>query len=68
MKNKQIVEKILKYTAKILDYTKNTEYNDFINNSILVYFFSSELWCKYYVILTSVTRMRCMPYFIGIFL
>lgn len=36
MKNKQIVEKILKYTAKILDYTKNTEYNDFINNSILV--------------------------------
>ena len=36
MKNKQIVEKILKYTAKILDYTKNAEYNDFINNSILV--------------------------------
>lgn len=36
MKNKIIVEKILKYISKVLDYTKETEYDDFINNSILV--------------------------------
>lgn len=36
MKNKIIVEKILKYISKILDYTKDTGYDDFINNSILV--------------------------------
>lgn len=36
MKNKAIIEKILKYISKILDYTKDTEYDDFINNSILV--------------------------------
>ena len=36
MKNKLIVEKILKYISKVLDYTKDTEYDDFINNSILV--------------------------------
>lgn len=36
MKNKIIVEKILKYISKVLDYTKNTEYDDFISNSILV--------------------------------
>lgn len=36
MKNKIIVEKILKYISKVLDYTEKTQYNDFINNSILV--------------------------------
>lgn len=36
MRNKAIVEKILRYISKILDYTKDTEYSDFINNSILV--------------------------------
>lgn len=36
MKDKQIVEKILKYTSKVLDYTKDTEYDDFIRNSMLV--------------------------------
>ena len=36
MKNKKIVEKILKYIYKILDYTKDTEYDTFISNSILV--------------------------------
>lgn len=36
MKNKIIIEKILKYISKILEYTKNTEYDDFINNSMLV--------------------------------
>ena len=36
MKNKIIVEKILKYISKVLEYTKDTNYGDFINNSILV--------------------------------
>ena len=36
MKNKIIVEKILKYISKVLNYTEKTQYNDFINNSILV--------------------------------
>lgn len=36
MKNKIIVEKILKYISKVLEYTKDTEYDTFINNSILV--------------------------------
>ena len=36
MKNKIIVEKILKYISKVLEYTKDTTYDDFINNSILV--------------------------------
>lgn len=36
MKNKLIVEKILKYISKVLAYTKDIEYNEFINNSILV--------------------------------
>lgn len=36
MKNKLIVEKILKYISKVLTYTKDTEYDEFINNSILV--------------------------------
>ncbi len=36
MKNKIIVEKILKYISKLLDYTKDIEYDAFINNSILV--------------------------------
>ena len=36
MKNKIIVEKILKYISKVLDYTKDTEYDTFISNSILV--------------------------------
>ena len=36
MKNKIIVEKILKYISKVLAYTKDTEYDAFISNSILV--------------------------------
>ena len=36
MKNKQIVAKILKYISKVLDYTKDTHYDDFIKDSILV--------------------------------
>lgn len=36
MKNKIIVEKILKYTSKVIDYTKEIEYDAFINDSILV--------------------------------
>lgn len=36
MKNKIIVEKILKYISKILDYSKDITYDDFINNPILV--------------------------------
>ena len=36
MKNKIIVEKILKCISKVLDYTKGIEYDTFINNSILV--------------------------------
>ncbi len=36
MKNKLVVEKILKYISKVLDYTKDAKYDDFINNSILV--------------------------------
>ena len=36
MKNKIIVEKILKYISKVLEYTKDTDYDAFINNSILV--------------------------------
>ena len=36
MKNKLIVEKILKYISKVLAYTKDIEYDEFINNSILV--------------------------------
>ena len=36
MKDKQIIEKILKYTSKVLDYTKDTEYDEFISNSMLV--------------------------------
>lgn len=36
MKNKIIIEKILKYISKILEYTKDTNYDEFINNSILV--------------------------------
>ncbi len=36
MKNKMIVGKILKYISKILEYTNDTEYDDFINNSMLV--------------------------------
>lgn len=36
MKNKIIIEKILKYISKILEYTKDTEYDYFIQNSILV--------------------------------
>ena len=36
MKNKLIVEKILKYISKVLTYTKNTDYDEFINNSMLV--------------------------------
>lgn len=36
MKNKIIVEKIIKYCSKILEYTKNTNYDTFINNTILV--------------------------------
>ncbi len=36
MKNKIIIEKILKYISKILEYTKDTDYDEFIKNSILV--------------------------------
>ena len=36
MKNKIIVEKIIKYISQILEYTKDTEYDALINNSILV--------------------------------
>lgn len=36
MKNKLIVEKIIKYTEKILEYAKDSDYESFINNSILV--------------------------------
>ena len=36
MKNKIIVEKIIKYISKVLDYTKGIEYDAFISNSILV--------------------------------
>ncbi len=36
MKNKIIVEKILKYSSKILEYTKGAEYDTFVKNSILV--------------------------------
>ena len=36
MKYKIIVEKILKYISKILEYTKDADYDAFINNSILV--------------------------------
>ena len=36
MRNKIIVEKILKYISKVLEYTKDTEYDAFISNSILV--------------------------------
>ncbi len=31
-----LVEKILKYISKLIDYTKDTEYEAFISNSILV--------------------------------
>ena len=36
MKNKIVVEKIIKYISKILDYTKDTEYDEFVENPILV--------------------------------
>ena len=36
MKNKLIVEKILKYISKILEYTKSTNYDDFLKIPILV--------------------------------
>lgn len=36
MKNKIVVEKILKYVLKILNYTKDVKYNEFENNPILV--------------------------------
>ena len=36
MKNKLIVEKILKYISKLLAYTKDVEYTSFVKNSILV--------------------------------
>lgn len=36
MKHKIIVEKIIKYTDKIIDYTKNCTYEGFSKNSILV--------------------------------
>ncbi len=36
MKNRTVVEKIIKYADKILDYTKNMTYADFVENSILV--------------------------------
>ena len=36
MKNKIIVEKIIKYISKVLEYTKDTGYDAFLSNSILV--------------------------------
>ena len=36
MKDKIIVEKIIKYISKVLDYTKGIKYDDFIGNSMLV--------------------------------
>ncbi|MBQ7120399.1 MAG: DUF86 domain-containing protein [Oscillospiraceae bacterium] len=36
MKNKVIVEKILRYAQKVLAYTKNTDYDEFTSNSILI--------------------------------
>ncbi len=36
MRNKIIIEKILKYISKVLEYTEGVGYDDFINNSILV--------------------------------
>ncbi len=36
MKNKIIVEKILKYISKVIDYAKDAEYDSFISNLILV--------------------------------
>ena len=36
MKNKLIVEKILKHIYKIINYTKAGEYADFMDNPILV--------------------------------
>ena len=36
MKDNIIVEKIIKYFSKVLYYTKEIEYDDFIDNSMLV--------------------------------
>ena len=36
MKNKIIVEKIIKYISKVINYSKDVNYDDFINNSLLV--------------------------------
>ncbi|MBQ7974332.1 MAG: DUF86 domain-containing protein [Clostridia bacterium] len=36
MKNKIIVEKILKYISKIINYTKDITYDEFVSNSILI--------------------------------
>ncbi|MBE7013920.1 MAG: DUF86 domain-containing protein [Ruminococcaceae bacterium] len=36
MKNKIIVEKIIKYISKVINYSKDVNYEDFVNNSILV--------------------------------
>lgn len=36
MKNKLIIEKILKYISKIIEYTHNTDYNDFTDNAMLI--------------------------------
>lgn len=36
MKHKTIVEKLLKYVSKIIDYTTDIEYDNFIKNSMLV--------------------------------
>ena len=36
MKDKIIVEKIIKYISKVLYYTKEIEYDDFTDNSMLV--------------------------------
>lgn len=36
MKDKMIVKKILKYISKIIKYTQNTDYDSFMNDSILI--------------------------------
>ena len=36
MRNKVIVEKMIKYITKIINYTSETNYDDFVSNSVLV--------------------------------
>lgn len=36
MRNKVIVEKMIKYITKIINYTSETNYDNFVSNSVLV--------------------------------